>query len=261
MLRAIYRVGNGSAGNAGSEAVNGIAHRDGDLAGLVTRVRNPVPATGGTDPEPVADVRLAAPRAPFRTLLRAVTAEDYATLSEGRPGVQRAAATLRWTGSWYEADVAVDPERTAVASPELLEDVRSALHRYRRIGHEVVTHPAQLVPLDVALYVLVDPHHVTSDVRQALERRFLPRYAGFFDPAALTFGTPVRASALVAVAMAVPGVRHAEVTRLRRRHVADGPDVPPSGELRLRPREVPRLDGDITRPENGLLVLRLRGGR
>ncbi|WP_369166751.1 putative baseplate assembly protein [Streptomyces sp. R28] len=264
-LRAVYRVGNGSAGNAGSGAVNRIAHRDGGLQGVVTRVRNPVPATGGTDPEPVAEVRLAAPRAPFRTLLRAVTAEDYATLAEGRPGVQRAAATLRWTGSWYEADVAVDPEGTAVPAPELLEDVRAALHRYRRVGHEVVTHPAQLVPLDVALYVLVDPHHVTADVRQALERRLLPRGAGFFDPGALTFGTPVRASALVAVCMAVPGVRHAEVTRLRRLHPsgleADGPDVPPTGELRLRPLEIPRVDGDITRPENGLLVLRLRGGR
>ncbi|WP_128429732.1 putative baseplate assembly protein [Streptomyces cyaneus] len=264
-LRAVYRVGNGSAGNAGSEAVNRIAHRDGGLAGLVTRVRNPVPATGGTDPEPVAEVRLAAPRAPFRTLLRAVTAEDYATLAEGRPGVQRAAAALRWTGSWYEADVAVDPAGGAVPSPELLEDVRAALRRYRRIGHEVVTHPAQLVPLDVALYVLVDPHHVTAEVRQALQLRLLPGEAGFFDPAALTFGTPVRASALVAVCMAVPGVRHAEVTRLRRLHApgpeADGPDVPPSGELRLRPLEVPRLDGDVTRPENGQLVLRLRGGR
>ncbi|MGW2723428.1 putative baseplate assembly protein [Streptomyces sp. NPDC001492] len=265
VLRAAYRVGNGRAGNAGSEAVNRIAHREGGLEGVVMRVRNPVPATGGTDPEPVAEVRLAVPRAPFRTLLRAVTAEDYATLAEGRSGVQRAAAALRWTGSWYEADVAVDPEGAAVPSPDLLEDVRTALHRYRRIGHEVVTHPAQLVPLDVEVYVLVDPHHVTAHVREGLERCLLPGEGGFFDPAALTFGTPVRTSALVAVCMAVPGVRHAEVTRLRRLQASgsrrDGPDVPPSGELRLRPLEIPRLDGDVTRPENGRLVLRLRGGR
>ncbi|MFH8617360.1 putative baseplate assembly protein [Streptomyces sp. NPDC017979] len=264
-LRADYRVGNGRAGNAGSEAVNRVVHRDGALDGAVIRVRNPVPATGGTDPEPVAEVRLAAPRAPFRTLLRAVTADDYAVLAQALPGVQRAAAALRWNGSWYEVDVAVDPEGSAVPSPELLRDVRAALRPYRRIGHEVVTHPAQSVPLDVAVYVLVDPHHVTEHVRDALQQRFLPGDGGFFDPAALTFGTPVRTSALVAACMAVPGVRHAEVTRLRRLHAggpgADDSDVPPSGELRMRPLEVPRLDGDVTRPENGQLVLRLRGGR
>ncbi|WP_329214415.1 putative baseplate assembly protein [Streptomyces sp. NBC_01485] len=269
-MQAYYRVGNGRSGNAGGEAVNRIAHRTVQRLEGITRVRNPVPVSGGTDPEPLAQVRLAAPRAPFRTLLRAVTAEDYATLAMGRPDVQRAAASLRWTGSWYEADVALDPAGAAVPSPALLAEVRAALHRYRRIGHDVVTRPALLVPLAVALNVLVDPHYVTADVREALMRRLLPGRRtdgepGFFDPAALTFGTPVRSSALVALCMGVPGVRHAEVTVLRRIHgpgpEREGPDVPPSGELRLRPLEVPRLDGDVTRQENGWLTLRLRGGR
>jgi len=269
-LSAVYRVGNGRAGNTGREAVNRVAARDATGSGIVTRVRNPLPATGGTDPEPVAEVRLAAPRAPFRTLLRAVTADDYATLAAQRPGVQRAAATLRWTGSWYEADVALDPDGATAPSARLLEDVRADLYRYRRIGHDVVTRPALLVPLDLALDVLVDPHHITAHIRGALLRRLLPGRrpggrTGFFDPAALTFGTPVRASALVALCMDVPGVRHAEVTRLRRIHDFDeavpGPDVPSSGELRMRPLEIPRLDGDVTRPENGRLTLHLRGGR
>ncbi|MGW1274953.1 putative baseplate assembly protein, partial [Streptomyces sp. NPDC002491] len=270
VLYADYRVGNGRAGNAGSEAVNRIAHRSARLDGLITRVRNPVPATGGVDPEPTAEVRLAAPRAPFRTLLRAVTAEDYAAVAAGRPGVQRAAASLRWNGSWYEADVALDPAGAAVPSPALLEEVRATLRRYRRIGHDVVVRPALQAPLDVALNVLVDPHHVTADVREALMRRFLPGRRpdgepGFFDPAVLTFGTPVRASALVALCLQVPGVRHAEVVRLRRIDVlggdAPGQDAPPSGVLRMGPLEVPRLDGDVTRQENGWLTLRLRGGR
>ncbi|MFI7294512.1 putative baseplate assembly protein [Streptomyces sp. NPDC050121] len=270
VMYAFYRVGNGRSGNAGSEAVNRIAHRGPALLAGVTRVRNPVPVTGGTDPEPLSQVRLAAPRAPFRTLLRAVTAEDYATLATGRPDVQRAAASLRWNGSWYEAEVALDPAGAAVPSAALLEEVRAWLHRYRRIGHDVVTRPALLVPLQVGLDVLVDPHYVTADVREALLRRFLPGRRGggepgFFDPAELTFGTPVRSSALVALCMGVPGVRHAEVTRLRRIHglggEREGPDVPPSGELRMRPLEVPRLDGDVGRQENGWLTLRLRGGR
>ncbi|MFD4715218.1 putative baseplate assembly protein [Streptomyces sp. NPDC058430] len=270
-LLAAYRTGTGQAGNVGSEAINRIASHTTLLDGVV-RVRNPLPATGGTDPESVAQVRLAAPREPFRNLLRAVTAEDYETLAARHPGVQRAAATLRWTGSWYEADVALDAEGTSDLPHGLSEDVRLTLHRFRRIGHDVVTGPAVQVPLDVALSVFVDPDHIAGHVRRALLRALRPGPQpggglGFFDPDVLTFGTPVRASSLVAAVAAVPGVRHAEVTRLRRLHrftsrgESPGPDVPPSGVLRLSSREIARLDGDSTRPENGWLTLDLRGGR
>ncbi|MBM4796779.1 putative baseplate assembly protein [Streptomyces sioyaensis] len=270
-LCAEYRIGNGQEGNIGAEAVNRIASRVPGALEHVTGVRNPLPATGGTDPEPVAEARLAAPREPFRGLLRAVTAEDYATLAAGRSDVQRAAATLRWNGSWYEAEVAVDPLGAPDPSPRLLEEVRASLHRFRRIGHDVVTRPAVQVPLDVALDVLVGPHSIADHVRAELLRRLLPGRGpdggpGFFDPDALTFGTPVRAGALIALCMSVPGVRNAEVTRLRRLHApgegtAAGVDVPPTGELRLRPLEIARLDADAAHPENGRLVLRVRGGR
>ncbi|MEU4039654.1 putative baseplate assembly protein [Streptomyces collinus] len=270
-LCAVYRIGNGQEGNVGAEAVNRIASRGlGDLEHVI-KVRNPLPASGGTDPEPVAEARLAAPRQPFRGLLRAVTAEDYATLAAGHPDVQRAAGALRWTGSWYEAEVAVDPVGTPDPSPRLLEEVRASLHRFRRIGHDVVSRPALQVPLDVALDVLVGPQHIAEHVRVELLRRLLPGRGpdggpGFFDPDALTFGTPVRASALITLCMSVPGVRHADVTRLRRllAPVAGTPaalDLPATGELRLRPLEIARLDGDAAHPENGRLVLRVRGGR
>ncbi|MGW2253950.1 putative baseplate assembly protein [Kitasatospora sp. NPDC001660] len=263
-LLAAYRTGNGRAGNVGSGAVNRIASRTTGLE-AVLGVRNPLPATGGTDPEPVADVRLAAPREPFRKLLRAVTAEDYATLAGRLRGVQRAAAALRWTGSWYEADVTVDAIGRSDVPRPLLEEIRHELRRYRRIGHDVVTGPALQVPLDVALDVTVDPDHITGHVHRALLLALRPGRLpggglGFFDPDALTFGTPVRASRLVALAVGVPGVRHAEVTRLRRLHdTAEG--VPASGVLRLRPEEIARLDDDAAHPENGRLTLNLRGGR
>ncbi|WP_329144815.1 putative baseplate assembly protein [Streptomyces sp. NBC_01456] len=270
-LCAEYRIGNGQEGNIGAEAVNRIASRVPGALAHVTGVRNPLPATGGTDPEPVAEARLAAPREPFRGLLRAVTAEDYATLAASRSDVQRAAATLRWNGSWYEAEVAVDPLGAPDPSPRLLEEVRASLHRFRRVGHDVVTRPALQVPLDVALDVLVGPHCIADHLRAELLRRLLPGRGpdggpGFFDPDALTFGTPVRAGALIALCMSVPGVRHAEVTRLRRLHApGEGAtaalDVPPTGELRLRPLEIARLDADAAHPENGRLALRVRGGR
>ncbi|CAM5293372.1 hypothetical protein SPURM210S_01905 [Streptomyces purpurascens] len=112
---------------------------------------DPLPATGGTRPEPVEQVRQLAPLDLRRTRLRAVTAEDYAALAGALPGVQRAAAEIRWTGSVQEAHVAIDAYGTADPSPGLLDSVAQALEAYRRIGHDLVVGPARLVPLDIAL--------------------------------------------------------------------------------------------------------------
>ncbi len=107
-FEATYRYGNGPSGNVGAETILYLVLRNQNLAGVTLAPRNPLAATGGTAPEPVADVKMFAPFA-FRDVLeRAITADDYGTLA-ANPALQGAKATLRWTGSWYEALVAVDP--------------------------------------------------------------------------------------------------------------------------------------------------------
>ncbi|MFD7903870.1 putative baseplate assembly protein [Kitasatospora sp. NPDC059747] len=255
---ARYRVGNGTPGNVGPEAISRIVLRATHQHGI-RAVRNPLPAAGGVDPEPVDDVRRLAPVVPTTRLLRAITADDYAALAAAVPGVRRAAADLRWTGSWYEAQVAVEAFGTETAPGALLDAVRAALFRYRRIGHDLAEFTATLVPLDVALHVRVEPGHVAGHVRAGL----LAAFAALFAPDALVFGDPVRVSRLVAAAAAVPGVQHAEVTRLHRLFAdpADRGDALTSGVLPIGPLEVAQLDNDPSRPEHGRLALDLEGGR
>ncbi|MGW2250043.1 putative baseplate assembly protein [Kitasatospora sp. NPDC001660] len=253
-----YRVGSGTPGNVGPEAISRIVFCATRPNGI-RLVRNPLPATGGVDPEPVDDVRRLAPVAPTTRLLRAITADDYAVLAATVPGVRRATADLRWTGSWYEAQVAVEAFGTETAPDSLLDAVRASLFRYRRIGHDLAESGATLVPLDVALHVQVEPDHVAGHVRAGL----LAAFAALFAPDALVFGDPVRVSRLVAAAVAVPGVRHAEVTRLERLFAdpADRGDALVTGLLPIRPLEVAQLDNDPSRPEHGRLALDLEGGR
>src|SRR5207249_3719545 len=71
---ATYRVGNGLAGNVGSESLSHLVFRRGLLSGGIRRVRNPLPAQGGVDPEPLPEVKLLAPQALRSELLRAITA-------------------------------------------------------------------------------------------------------------------------------------------------------------------------------------------
>ena len=226
-LELRYRLGGGTAGNVGAEAINHLvlcrdpAESDAGDPMPVAGVRNPLPAVGGTEPEPVDQVRQLAPLDLKRSRLRAVTAEDYAALAAKLPGVQRAAAEIRWTGSVQEAHVAVDALGSGEPSPELLGSVSYALERYRRIGHDLVVGPARDVPLDIALTVCATPGHqhgqILAELYRLLGSRRLPGgRLGFFHPDALTFGDPVRLSRLVAAAAAVPGVESVTVTRLSR---------------------------------------------
>ncbi|MEU3526458.1 putative baseplate assembly protein [Streptomyces sp. NPDC038707] len=265
-LTVRYRVGGGSAGNVGAEAISHLVVAGGDPGEPVpaATVRNPLPATGGTEPEPLELVRQLAPLELRRTRLRAVTAADYAALASAVPGVQRAAADLRWTGSAQEAHIAVDAYG-GPPSQRLLDTVAQTLERYRRIGHDLVVGPARPVPVDIALRVCALPGHqhgrILADLYRVLGRGRLPGgRLGFFHPDALTFGEPVRLSRLVAAAAAVPGVEDVEVTRLRRLFAPDRGERA-DGVLRLGPLEIATCDNDPDRPEQGRLEITLGGTR
>ncbi|WP_445398228.1 putative baseplate assembly protein [Streptomyces sp. LE64] len=250
-----YRVGNGAAGNVGAEAIGHLVLCDGgDEA--VTLVRNPLPAHGGTEPEALDDVRRLAPLQPHRVRLRAVTADDYAELASAVPGVQRAAAVLRWTGTGQEVHVAVDALGTAEPDAGLLARVEHALDGVRRIGHDVVARPATPVPVELELQVCAAAGHQRGHVHDAVRQTVL----ALFAPDAVTFGDPVRISRVVAAVAAAPGVTSVLVTRLRRLFAPEAGELD-DGLLRIGPLEVAQLDDDPDRPENGRLHIEIGGGR
>ncbi|WP_031481614.1 putative baseplate assembly protein [Streptomyces bicolor] len=260
-----YRLGGGTAGNVGAEAINHLVVQSDCDTPPAAVVRNPLPATGGIEPEPVEQVRQLAPLDLRRTRLRAVTAEDYAALATALPGVQRAAAELRWTGSVQEAHIAIDAYGTGAPPAELLTSVAQALEPYRRIGHDLVVGAARLVPLDIALTVCAKPGHqhgqILAELYRVLGSGVLRNgVRGFFHPDALTFGEPVRLSRLVAVAAAVPGVESVQVARLQRLFEPDRGERE-DGVLRLGPLEIATCDNDPDRPENGRLAISLGGAR
>jgi hypothetical protein len=264
---ASYRVGNGTRGNVGAEAITHLVPRNMQLSGGITGVRNPLPAHGGTEPEPIAEAKLFAPFAFRKDLQRAITADDYAQLVQRdfKESVQRAAATLSWTGSWYEAQVSIDPFGAEEVGQGVLNDIECRLGRYRRIGHDLNVTPAQYVALDVEMIVCVLPHYLRGHVEAALLDVFSVRVLpggkrGFFHPDNLTFGEGIYLSQLVAAAQAVTGVESVTVTRLQRHDAGDNGELD-KGVLPLGPLEVARLDNDPDFPEHGRLMLDVRGGR
>ena len=274
-LSAFYWVGNGASGNAEIEAINALVWTPSGSAGGavpsppsgISTIRNPLPATGGTDAETIAAAKLAIPGAFTVGQQRALTTQDYATLATAVPGVRRAAAELRFTGSLTIVDVAIQPVLGEDPTAELLAEVRRSLAAMRKIGQLVRVVPPRYRPLVVALDVTLDPTAIRREVAHHLARllsnSWLPDGTrALFNPANLAFATRVYSSPIIAAAHAVPGVASVTLTGfgfLDQPGAAASTSATP--ELRIATLELPRLDNDPTQPEHGYALVSLEGGR
>jgi Baseplate J-like protein len=263
-LAATYRIANGARGNVGADSIRHIVLDDPGLADGVEAVRNPLSARGGTDPESLERVRVDAPAA-FKTLERAVTPEDYATIAQRHAEVQRAQATLRWTGSWRTVYLTVDRLGGRAVDADFEAALRTHLEPYRMAGHDLEIDGPRFVALELELEICVQPGYFRGDVAGALLEvlgsRTLPDgRRGHFHPDNLTFGQAVLLSPIVAAAAAVPGVRDVQVLTFERLGVSSRTAID-EGSLAIGRLEIARLDNDPNFPERGILTLDLKGGR
>jgi hypothetical protein len=262
---ATYRVGNGKAGNVGAESISRLVLGNQSLDGIFINVRNPLAAVGGTDPEPVSEAKLFAPYLFRKEIQRAITAADYQQIAQRNSSLQRASAALVWTGSWYEADVAVDPLGRADVSDAFRKNLEYYLEKFRRMGHDLAVTRARYVPLKLTLEVCVLPNYQSAHVLAALldvySNRILPGgKRGFFHPDNLTFGEGIYLSQIIAAGQAVEGVECIRVFEFRR--LSDVPNHEIEyGVLPLLTSEIAQLDNDPNYPERGQLEIYLLGGR
>lgn len=258
---ATYRIGNGSSGNVGLESISHVVSNDARLL----RASNPMPAQGGVDPESAEQIRRDAPEA-FRTQQRAVTQEDYATVSEQHNDVQRAAATFRWTGSWHTVFITSDRKGGEAVDDAFEQELLEHVERYRMAGYDLEVDGPRYVPLELAMTVCVQPEYFRADVRAALMRIFSKGWLddgspALFHPDNFTFGQPVYLSELYAAAQSVQGVASVVIDRFQRLRVPDDQTPLDKGVLTLDSLEIARLDNDPSFPERGVVKLEVGGGK
>jgi hypothetical protein len=262
-FRARYRVGNGIIGNVPAFALYHVVTDD----PAVVAVANPLAASGGSDPESIDSVRHAAPVA-FRRQERAVTTADWQEIVERDTGVQRAAGTFRWTGSWYTVFNTVDRVGGLPVDEAYRSSLATRLEGVRVVGHDLEVDAPRFVALDIAMSVCVKPAYFRTDIEQELRRLFSRRALadgslGMFHPDRFTFGQPVFLSPLIAAAQNLDGVSAVRLTRFQRFGLAGQPtdDSLQLGRIRLGPLEIARLDDDPNFPERGTFKLTVGGGR
>lgn len=268
-MTAKIRHGGGRRGMIGAGAIAHVVTADGSA---IANVRNPLPATGARDREPVATIRVAAPHH-FRKQRRAVTPADYVAAAEGYGDVQRAYGERRWTGSWNTIFLAIDRRGGGTVSDAFETGLRDHLASYRLAGHDLEIVAPRIVALDIRLFVCVCPDHYAGDVERDLLDVFsagLMRDGrpGYFYADHFSFGDNIRLSPLIARAMQVTGVQwigtrdgagvlKGTFGRLDQPTI----DFADDAEIPIAPNEVARLDNNPTYPDFGRIAFMMAGGR
>jgi hypothetical protein len=253
-FRVRYRIGSGTAGNIGADSLS--ATLDG-LEGIL-RVRNPLPARGGTDPESIEQVKQFAPVA-FRTQNRAVTLADYEEMARRYPGVQQAKAQFRWLASWYTVMLVVDRTEGREIDQAFRDGLIAHMERFRMTGYDLEVRDPVYVPLHIQLEVCLRRGADGSAVHRELSERLGPGSAGLFHPGNLTFGQRIYGSRIIAEAMQVSGIDHARLVMLKRFREPAGKELE-DGYLEVSGLELPRLANDPSQPERGKIEFILKGG-
>ncbi len=266
-MLASYRSGNGAAGNVGREAIAYLLPKNGDryseLVEKITKIYNPLAAQGGVDPEPIAEARLNAPQA-FRIRQSCVTEADYVEVMERHAEVQRAAAQLRWTGSWYTVFIAVDRYGGKGIDDEFKRELRDYIMPFRLMAHDLEIVEPTFVPLESALLVEIKDGYFQSSIFRELGKTFgnqdLPSgKRGFFHPDNLSFGQPVYLSQIIKRSMEIAGVDRVEAKRFQVWGRTPQGELE-AGIITTEALSIVQVDNNPYTPENGLLEFELKGG-
>jgi hypothetical protein len=257
---ATCRIGNGTAGNVGAESLVFLATADARIRSCT----NPLPASGGVDPETTDQIRRRAPQA-FMTQERAITMPDYVAIAERNTQIDQAVATLRWTGSWYTVFIAAEPKGGGKLTPALRKTLTRSINRYRLAGQDIELQSPQYLPLEIELTVCVDPSYFQAYVRESLMQVLgsqpLPDGTkGLFAPDTFTFGQTVYLSPIYAAARKVAGVTSVTATVFEPQGVNTTTYLA-KGEIPLGPFQIAQMDNDRSYPNHGQLTLVLKGGK
>jgi predicted phage baseplate assembly protein len=268
-VRARYRKGLGTSGNV---PAGGIEQLVDSVTGL-SQVTSPQPASGGADPESIAQIRANAPGS-VRAFGRAVSAEDYAALALTYPGIAKAGAMWATRSATTLLAIAQPHLQLTVATanrvplaeqPAVAAALRRFLDRRRDPNVPLRILDGRPVYIDVAMTVDIDdrfPRQATlAHVQVALGPGLDPGGTpGYFAFERRQFGGAIHLSAVYAAVHAIPGVRDATITRLRRMDLDAGDPMKVRVDILVQPTEIAIIQGDPADPARGALVVTLGSG-
>jgi predicted phage baseplate assembly protein len=237
-----YRIGGGAAGNVGARTL--VAART--PLPYVTTVTNLVPATGGSDPETVDEVKIRGPLT-LRTGRRAVTAADFEQLTlESSPRIARVRCVAPETNGGPVRLLIVPrlPQPHGLRSIDelaleeaLLEQVEAALEPRRLVGTRIELITPYYLGISAEVTIRVSAGRNAAAVRQEAEsilRTWLDPLHGGADHTGWPFERDLSGAAVVHRLEGVEGVASIEDVHLHEYDLRRGVRVGPAREV-LKP--------------------------
>lgn len=198
-LKAVYRADLGAAGNLAPESIRMLMTRPLGLK----EVHQPLPASGGEDPEIRDDARLNAPL-PIKALDRLVSLSDHADLARAYAGIAKAARA--WGRSGIQQGILLTI--AGVDGAEVVDDsdlgmkFRESIELYRdpTVPFEIINH--EPLPFFIAAKLHYDQRHDPEALRATASNRLVER----FSFASMQLGEAVTASSIISLLQDIPGI-------------------------------------------------------
>jgi hypothetical protein len=193
---ASYRYGSGAEAPAAGTLTVVLQPQPGLKA-----IRNPVPVSGGADPDPPTKIRQLAPRSVL-TFNRAVSVDDFEVIASQTPGVVRAKAAVAfdplaqrprvtvWVGDDQNAVAAATAAFAATADPNRLPRVAAA----------------NRVVMSLGLTIVYDRRRDGPTVQAAVHAALLDPDSGLLGVKVIGIEQVVYDSQIYGACLAVPGV-------------------------------------------------------
>jgi predicted phage baseplate assembly protein len=210
-VTARYRTGLGLAGNLAAGKINML----GSQPRFVQGVTNPLPATGGVDPETETDTRRQAP-ASVKTFGRIVSLSDFEDFALDFGGIAKARADLlpAVEGELVHLTLAGAEGAPIEEASALFQDLLAAMSRVRDLSVRLVLSSYELRLFDIVAKIRVHEDFQSAPVFAAAEAALREVFS--FERRAL--GRDVGLGEVVAVLQSTRGVVAVDLDRLRFSH-------------------------------------------
>jgi predicted phage baseplate assembly protein len=215
-VTAAYRVGLGADGNAQPDQISQPQTRPQGVQG----VTNPLPASGGADPDTVGSARANAPLA-VMALDRVVSVQDYQDFARDWAGIGKASSVLLSDGlsQFVHLTVGGTTDQPLETSSALVASLVASLAANGDPHLPVRVAPCRITLIVLAASVHIQPGYQWTDVSAAVRAALQSAYS--YDSRPL--GQDVVLSSIVATIQGVPGVDYAIVTGLAPATLSDDP--------------------------------------
>ena len=204
---ARYRVGLGSSGNVAAGTITTLVSRPLGVGG----VNNPMPATGGQDPQSIGDIRANAPLSVL-TLGRAVSITDYQNFAATYAGIAKACAIWIPNGANRGVFLTVAGAGGAALPPGnlTLANLVTALQSYGNPNVPICAQTFFETTFSLSADLCYDTHYDATAVQASVLQALTQTYSF----ASRTFGQGVSGDEVAALIQSIPGVIAVNVKNL-----------------------------------------------